>query len=308
MIDRRTLIGALASLPLAGLAACAIQTEAPAAATPLHTRLVPGRGRQVPVIGIGTARRYADPAGEEQLAPLRASIARFAELGGQMIDTAPSYGRAEEVVGRLVADLGVRDKLFLATKVGVDSRDEGVAQIEKSFRHLRTDFIDLIAVHNLRDVTNQLAILRDLKAAGRIGSVGATTSSDSQYEAFEAMMRREPLDVIQVDYALDNRDAGERILPLAQEKGMAVMVNLPFGRGRLFEATQGRPLPDWAAEIDATSWAQVFLKYIVSHPARPIAIPGMAQVRYVEDNMGAARGRLPDAALRRRMEQFIDGL
>lgn len=308
MIDRRTLLGALAALPLAGSAACAMEARAPAAATGLNTSLIPGGGRRVPVIGIGTARRYADPAGAEQLAPLRASIARFAELGGEMIDTAPSYGRAEEVIGRLVEELGVRDKLFLATKVGVDSRAEGVAQIEQSFRNLRTDFIDLIAVHNLRDTANQLAILRDLKAARRIGSLGATTSSDGQYDAFEAMMRREPLDVIQVDYALDNRGAGDRILPLAQEKGLAVMINLPFGRGRLFEATQGRPLPDWAAEIGATTWAQIFLKYIVSHPARPIAIPGMAQVRYVEDNMGAARGPLPDAALRRRMEQYIDAL
>jgi aryl-alcohol dehydrogenase-like predicted oxidoreductase len=237
--------------------------------------------------------------------PLRQSIARFAELGGRVIDTAPSYGRAEAVVGQLVEELGVRDRLFLATKVGVDNREEGLAQIEQSFKNLRTDRIDLIAVHNLRDVTNQLAILRELKSKGRIRSLGATTSSDNQYADFEAMMRREPLDVIQVDYALDNRDAGDRILPLAQEKGMAVMINLPFGRGRLFEATKDKPLPGWAADIGATTWAQVFLKYIVSHPSRPIAIPGMAQVRYVDDNLGAARGPMPDAALRRRMEQYI---
>ncbi len=310
MIDRRTLLASMASIPLvAASAACASRSDPPPAVTTgLLTRPIPGTGKSVPIVGIGTARRYSDPQSEEELAPLRATIARFAELGGQVIDTAPSYGRAEEVVGRLVEELGVRDRLFLATKVGVDSREEGLAQIEQSFRLLRTDHIDLIAVHNLRDTANQLAILRDLKAQRRIGAVGITTSSDRQYAEFEAVMRREPLDSIQVDYALDNRGADERILPLAQERGLAVMINLPFGRGRLFEATNGRPLPDWAAEIDATSWAQIFLKYIVSHPSRPIAIPGMAQVRYVEDNLAAARGRLPDAALRRRMEQYISEL
>lgn len=305
MIDRRTLLGAMASLPFLPTAACAQPADRSAAATGIHNSLIPGANQRVPVIGIGTSRRYNDPQGEEQMAALRAAVARFAELGGQVIDTAPAYGRAEEVVGTLVAELGVRDRLFLATKVGADSKEEGAAQIEQSFRNLRTDRIDLIAVHNLRDTANQLATLRGLKDKGRVRSIGITTSSDTQYADFETAMRREKLDVIQVDYALDNRGAGDRILPLAQEKGMAVMINLPFGRGRLFEATQGRPLPGWAAEIDATSWAQVFLKYIVSHPSRPIAIPGMAQTRYVDDNLGATRGRLPDEALRRRMEQYI---
>jgi aryl-alcohol dehydrogenase-like predicted oxidoreductase len=319
MISRRSLLGSLAALPLVGTRAFAADPSASA----LHARVIAGANDAVPVIGIGTARRYAEASGEEQLAPLRASIARFAALGGKVIDTAPSYGKAEAVVGQLVEELGVRDKLFLATKVGADSKDEGRAQIEQSFRNLRTRTIDLIAVHNLRDVTNQLATLRELKAVKRIRSIGATTSSRSgfapsasaapppsadEYADFEAMMRREKLDVIQVDYALDNRDAAERVLPLAQDQGVGVMINLPFGRGRLFQATEGKPLPPWAAEIGATTWAQVFLKYIVSHPARPIAIPGMAQARYVDDNMGAARGPLPDAAMRRRMEQFIDGL
>ena len=313
MIDRRTLLGGLAALPFA--AACAQEPSGPAepptaptASGGLIERPIPSANEQVPIIGVGTSRRYENPTHEAELAPLRDSITTFARLGGELIDLAPSYGRAEEVVGSLVEELGLRDRLFLATKVGADSKAEGAAQIEQSFRNLRTDRIDLIAVHNLRDIANQLATLRDLKFAGRIRALGATTSFDGQYEDFEAMMRREPLDVIQVDYALDNRNAAERILPLAQERGMAVMINLPFGRGRLFQATRDRPLPDWAAEIDASTWAQVFLKYIVSHPSRPIAIPGMAQVRYVEDNMGAARGRLPDAAMRRRMEAFIDDL
>lgn len=307
MIDRRTLLGGLACLPFAS-AACAGQSATQGSTSALISRPIPGANETVPVIGIGTARRYADPANAEALAPLRDTIARFVALGGKVIDTAPSYGKAEAVVGQLVQELGVRDKLFLATKVGADSKEEGAAQLEQSFKDLRTDRIDLIAVHNLRDIDNQLAALRALKAAGRIRSLGATTSSDNQYADFEAMMRREALDVIQVDYALDNRNAAERILPLAQERGQAVMINLPFGRGRLFQATEGKPLPDWAAEIGCTTWAQFFLKYVVSHPSRPIAIPGMAQVKYIDDNLGAARGTLPDAAMRKRMEDYIDAL
>jgi aryl-alcohol dehydrogenase-like predicted oxidoreductase len=320
MIDRRTLLGAFAAFPLLGTAACAAARQLPASG--LHTRNIPGANEAVPVIGIGTARRYADPQGEEQLATLRQAIARFAELGGKMIDTAPSYGRAEEVLGRLIEELGVRDRLFVATKVAGADAAEGQAQIAQSFRNLRTDVIDLIALHNPQDAANKLAVLRDLKTQGRVRSIGASfssragfapssdaiTSSAEQHAGFEALMRRERLDSIQVDYALDNRGAAERVLPLAQEQGLAVMVNLPFGRGRLFQATEGRLLPDWASEIGATSWAQVFLKYVVSHPVRPIAIPGMAQARYVDDNLGAARGPLPDAAMRRRMEQFIDAI
>lgn len=310
--DRRQIITALAAAPvLAGPAAALIAgaaraQEGHAHGQPLITR--PLRGVELPVIGIGTARRYADPADAAALDPLRDTIRRFSELGGTVIDTAPSYGRAEEVVGQLVEELGIRDKLFLATKVGVNTREEGAAQIEDAFRKLRTDRIDLIAVHNLRDVDNQLAILRDLRAEGRIGALGITTSSDEQYEAFEAVMRREQLDCIQIDYALDNRAAAERILPLAQEQGVAVMINLPFGRDRLFNATRDLPLNDLAQAIGATSWAQFFLKYVISHPSRPIAIPGMAQVRYVEDNLGAAHAPLPDAETRTRMERFIDAL
>lgn len=304
MIDRRHLLAGMAVLPFASRAGLA---QAPAGGA-LHTVRIPGANEDVPAIGIGTARRYDNPRGEGELAPLSATIARFVEQGGRVIDTAPSYGRAEPVVGELVAALGVREKLFLATKVGASNRQDGLAQIEQSFRNLRTDRIDLIAVHNLHDVANQLAILRDLKAQGRIRALGITTSFDGQYTAFEAVMRREALDTIQIDYALDNRNAAARILPLAQEKGVAVMINLPFGRSRLFEATRGRPLPDWASEIGAATWAQVFLKYVISHPCKPIAIPGMAQARYVDDNLGAARGALPDAALRARMERFIDAL
>jgi aryl-alcohol dehydrogenase-like predicted oxidoreductase len=261
----------------------------------------------VPIIGLASARRYEEIKPGEDTTPLRQTLDRFRTLGGTVIDTAPSYGNAEGIIGALVAELGIRPSLFLATKVGVDTLPEGRAQIEASFRKLRTDRIDLVAVHNLRDITNQLAYLRELKQAGRIRYVGATTSFDRQYADFEAMMRREALDSIQIDYALDNRNAAERIIPLAKERGMAVFINLPFGRGSVFRATQGKPLPDWAAEIDVTTWAQFMLKYIVSHEAVTCAVPGMAQARYVDDNLQAARGRMPDASLRRRMEQLIDG-
>lgn len=306
MLNRRVILTGMAALPLA--TSLLASTSLLANTSTRIERRIPGSPNPIPAIGIGTARRYSDPTSDEDYARLRDTLAHFVKRGGQMIDTAPSYGRAEEVIGRLTSELGIRDKLYLATKVGADSKEEGAAQLKQSFLNLKTEKIDLIAVHNLRDITNQLANLRDLKAAGRVHSIGATTSFDRQYTDFEAMMRREALDVIQIDYALDNRDAGNRILPLAQEKNVAVMINLPFGRGRLFEATKNKPLPDWAAEIDAKSWAQIFLKYVISHPSNPIAIPGTSQVRHIEDNMGAAFGRLPDSHLRKRMENFIDAL
>lgn len=279
-----------------------------AQAGPLIQRRIPSSGESLPIIGIGTARRYESaPTGAER-APLREVLRQFKELGGRVIDTAPSYGNAEAIVGDLVSELKIRDSLFIATKVGSRGRGAGIEELERSFRRLRTAKIDLIAVHNLTDTRTQLATLREWKQAGRIRYVGITTSRDRQYQEFERTMRAEKLDFIQVDYALDNRGAGERILPLAAERGMAAMINLPFGRGRLFEAVRGRNLPPWASEFDCGSWAQFFLKYIVSHPAVTCVIPGMARVEYVVDNLGAARGRLPDAAMRKRMESFIDAL
>ena len=275
---------------------------------PLIQRKIPSSGESLPIVGIGTARRYKSAPTEAERAPLREVFRKFQALGGKVIDTAPSYGNAEAVVGGLVSDLKIRDSLFIATKVRARGRDAGIKQLEASFQRLRMSKIDLIAVHNLTDTQTQLATLREWKQAGRIRYVGITTSRDRQYPEFERTMRAETLDFIQVDYALDNRGAAERILPLAADRGMAVMINLPFGRGRLFKAVQGKGLPPWAGEFDCESWAQFFLKYIVSHPAVTCAIPGMAKVKYVPDNLGAARGRLPDAAMRKKMEDFIDAL
>ena len=277
---------------------------------PLLQKTIPSSGESIPIIGIGTARRYEEVKTEAEKAPLRETIRQFQTLGGKVIDSSPSYGTAEAVVGELVEDLKARDSLFLATKVSLrkDGREEGIKQIEESFKKYRTNMIDLIAVHNLRDTDTQLAILREMKQAGRIRYVGITTSFPKQYGEFEQVMKRERLDFIQVDYALDNRETDKRIIPLAGDRGIAVMINLPFGRGRLFNAVQGKDLPEWAKDFDCRSWAQFFLKYLVSHPAVTCAIPGMAQAKYVVDNLGAARGRLPDAATRRKMEQFIDSV
>src|SRR3990172_1788550 len=281
-----------------------------AQAQPLVKKKIPSTGESIPIIGLGKARIYEEIKTDAEKVPLRETIRRFQELGGKVIDSSPSYGTAEAVVGELVEELKVRDSLFLATKVSLrkGGRDEGVAQIEASFKKYRTNKIDLLAVHNLLDTDTQLKTIREMKAAGRVRYVGITTSFDNQYRDFEQVMRRETLDFIQVDYALDNRDAGDRLIPLAGDRGMAVMINLPFGRGRLFNAVQGKKLPEWAGEFDCKTWPQFFLKYLVSHPAVTCAIPGMAKTEYVRDNLAAARGRLPDAAMRRRMENFIDGV
>src|SRR5215468_5610563 len=277
---------------------------------PLIQKKIPSSGEMIPVIGLGTARRYEQVTSEAEKVPLRETILKFKEVGLKVIDSSPSYGTAEAVVGDIVEGLKIRGSLFLATKVSLRKygREEGLKQIDQSFKRLRTNKIDLIAVHNLLDTQTQLATLREMKAAGRIRYVGITTSFDNQYGEFEETMKKETLDFVQVDYALDNRDAGTRIIPLAGDRGMAVMINLPFGRGRLFRAVEGKKLPEWAAEFDCTSWPQFFLKYIVSHPSVTCAVPGMAKAEYVVDNVGAARGRLPDAVMRKRMEQFIDGV
>jgi aryl-alcohol dehydrogenase-like predicted oxidoreductase len=274
----------------------------------LIERAIPSSGERVPVVGVGTARRWEKVTTPAEMAPLREVLRQLAERGGKVVDTAPSYGAAEALAGELVADLGVRSSLFLATKVGATGREAGSQEIEASFQRLRTSRIDLIAVHNLRDTATQIQTLRELKQAGRIRYVGITTSFPRQYPDFERTMRTQILDFIQVDYALDNREAAATILPLAADRGIAVMINLPFGRGRLFQAVQGRALPQWAGSFDCASWAQFFLKYIVSHPAVTCCVPGTAKVDYLLDNLGAAQGRLPDTGTRRRMEEFIDKL
>lgn len=295
---------------LAGIAAASASSLLPVSAgapgAALIKRKIPSSGEELPAIGLGTARRYEAVSTAADLAPLRDTVRRFKQVGLTCIDSSPTYGTAEQVVGDLLDELKIRDGLFLATKVSIAGREAGIQQIEASFKKYKTQKLDLIAVHNLRDTDVHLKTLRDLKAAGRIRYVGITSSFENQYTDFEAVMKRETLDFIQIDYALDNRNAHDRIIPLAKDRGMGVMINLPFGRGRLFSAVQGKPLPDWAAEFDCKTWAQFFLKYLVGNDAVTCAIPGMAKAEYVDDNVGAAQGRLPDATMRKRMEAFID--
>ena len=288
------------------LAAATLAPSTVLAQTELLTRPVPSTGVRLPVVGLGTNRfRSGDPA---WTARLRETLATFARLGGKVVDTAPSYGDSERAIGAILGETGLRDKIFLATKVDRDSIDEARQRLEASFAALATRRLDLVQLHNLRGAGTLLPWLREQKAAGRIGHIGITSSSAGQYAEMEAIMRREALDFIQVDYAVGNRGAETRLLPLAADRGMAVLVNLPFGRGAQFRAVGGRPLPGWAAEIDSNSWAQVFLKYVLGNAAVTCAIPGSTQPAHVEDNLGAARGRLPDAAQRQAIARYFDAI
>lgn len=274
----------------------------------LATKPIPSSGERLPVIGIGTARRYDVAASEAELAPLLEVIRNFTRMGGKLIDTAPSYGNAEPVVGKLVAQAGNRGQLFLATKVGGGRQgaEAGRAEMEQSLQRLGVDTVDLMQVHNLSGVDRMLPVLREWKDAGKTRYVGVTSTAKNQYPELERVLRTEKLDFVQVDYAIDNRDVEERILPLAQERGVAVLTALPFGRGRVFRALGKQPVPDWARELGIGTWAQFALKYIVSHPAVTAAIPGTAKMEYLTDNLGAARGPMPDAAARRRMAALVD--
>ena len=283
---------------------------APAMAAPkrLLRKPVPSSGETVPVIGLGT-NRYGVGDDAAKQAVLKEALARFHELGGTVIDTAPMYRSSEAVLGDLIADLGIRDDLFVATKVDKkEGGDATHAQIKESMRRLRTDTIDLLQVHNLIAWRDALPVLREWKQEGKVRYIGITTSRERQYEAFEKVMHEQDLDFIQINYSLEQREAAERILPLAADRGMAVMVNRAFGGGRIFEKVGVQPLPDWAQEFGCTSWAQFLLKYALGHPAATLSIPGMTKVHHVDDNFGAAHGSLPDAAQRKRQEAFFDAL
>lgn len=279
-----------------------------AAPQQLIKKAIPSSGEEIPIIGLGT-NRYGVDTSEAARAPLRLALERFHELGGTVIDTAPMYRTSESVLGDLIAELGIRDELFVATKVDKTSgRDDAEAQLVESTRRLRTDSFELMQVHNLRGVKESLPLLRDWKQEGRIKYIGITTSRASQYGDFEAVMEQEDLDFVQLNYSLEQREAADRLLPLAADRGMAVMINRAFGGGRIFEKVGDQPLPDWAKEFGCESWAQFLLKYAVSHPAATVAIPGMTKVHHVDDNIGAAHGRLPSAEERLLQEEFYDSL
>lgn len=275
----------------------------------LILKRIPKSGELLPPVGIGT-NRYGVSESEAERAPLRETMARFVELGGKVMDTAMIYGTSEAVIGDLAAELNIRDRLFLATKTDIRGRVQGEEGLQNALERLKTDMIDAMLVHNLVNAATELPVMREWQRQGKFRYIGASISTHDQFDQMERFMRDNDVEVVQFNYSLGDRLAAERLLPLAADRGIAVMVNVPFGGGQSsqLDAVEGRELPDFAAEFDCTSWAQFFLKYIVSHPAVTCAIPGTRRVQYVEDNFGAALGRLPDAALRRRQEEFFDSL
>ena len=268
-------------------------------------RPIPSSGEKIPVVGLGTWRVFDVGTSRAERDPLKEVLGRFLALGGRVIDSSPMYGSAESVVGDLAGDLGITDKLFLATKVWTSGRDPGVVQMEASARRFRTRRLDLMQIHNLLDWRTHLATLRAWKDAGRIRYLGVTHYTSGAYDELERVLRSEPLDFVQVNYSLGEREAERRILPVARERGVAVLVNRPFSEGGLFQRVRGRALPDWAAEFDCASWAQFFLKWILGHPSVTCVIPGTSRPDHVVDNMAAGRGRLPDAKTRERMTALI---
>lgn len=274
------------------------------ASLPLITKAIPSTGEKLPVVGTGTnAYGVSSP---EELAVIKAVLERMPQLGGKVIDTARGYGRSEEVIGQILKELGNREQFFLATKTPLAGDvSGGAAVIDESFRRLQVDKIDLLQIHNFLGLDELMPHFVEYKQAKKIRYIGVTTSVDQQYPQMLAAMRKYKLDFIQVDYSIDNRSAADEVLPLAQEKGIAVLNNVPFGgRGRsVFPRLAGKALPAFAADIGVTSWAQFMLKYNFSHPTITAVIPGTTTVEYLLDNQQAARGVLPDAAMRKRMEE-----
>jgi aryl-alcohol dehydrogenase-like predicted oxidoreductase len=273
---------------------------------PLITKTVPSTKEKLPVIGIGT-NNFGVSAPEE-LAARRDVIRRLPELGGAIIDTAQAYGLSEAVIGDAMAAAGNRSKIFIATKtpLGGDVSD-AKPTLDKSFAALKTDKIDLLQIHNVHGIEELLPLYKDYKKAGKIRYIGVTTSVDSQYPQLLEAMKKYDFDFVQVDYSMQDRSAEKEVFPVAQSKGMGVLVNMPLGgrRGRnLMQQVAGKELPKWAADIDVTSWAQFFLKYDISHPVVTAAIPGTTKVSHLEDNQKAGRGRVPDAAMRKKMEEY----
>ncbi|MDH5829595.1 aldo/keto reductase [Luteimonas sp. M1R5S18] len=284
-------------------------------ASPLLTRAIPSSGEALPLVGLGSSATFAQVARSEDVSALRDVLQALVAGGGSVFDTAPAYGASEEVAGTIARELGLTGRVFWATKLnavprGGEKADPAAAreQLETSFRRLGKERLDLVQVHNLADIGTQLPLLQQYKADGRIRYVGVTSTSKPAYPRLIEVMRNEEIDFIGVDYAVDNRDVEETILPLAQERRIGVLVYVPFGRTRLWSRIGDRPLPDWAAEFDAASWAQFMIKYVAAHPAVTCVTPATSKARNMADNLGGGRGRLPDADQRRRMAEFIDAL
>ncbi|MBN9513033.1 MAG: aldo/keto reductase [Alphaproteobacteria bacterium] len=267
----------------------------------MNRRRIPSSGELLPVVGVGTWRTFDVGSKPEDRAPVADVLRVLFEAGGSVIDTSPMYGAAEAVVGSLLAAAGSRSKAFLATKVWTSGRDSGIAQMQASMRLLRTDRIDLMQIHNLVDWRAHLPTLRAWKDDGRIRYLGITHYTQSAHDELERVMRAEKWDFVQLNYALDDRAVEQRLLPLAAERGIAVIVNQPFGGGGLLRKLSARKLPDWAGEIDVTSWAQLLLKFVLANPAVTCVIPGTGKPEHMKDNLQAGFGTYPDAALLKRM-------
>jgi aryl-alcohol dehydrogenase-like predicted oxidoreductase len=307
-LTRRGVVSAAAAL--AGCAPRPVTAQPKEAAVtdadPLLSRKIPSTGEALPMVGLGTWQAFDIAGSGADYDEARQALQSFVQRGATVVDSSPMYGRAEERIGDLAAELAVRQKLFLATKVWTQGRAAGAAQMEASFRKLRTDRIDLMQVHNLLDTETHLATLRALKDAGRLRYLGLTHYTEGAYPALEAAMRRHRPDFIQINASVAEREAEARLLPLAQELGIAVLINRPFAGGDVFSRVRRLPLPGWAGEISCTSWAQVLLKYVLAHPAVTCAIPGTRNPRHVLDNLGAATGSLPDAAQRARIVAAVE--
>jgi diketogulonate reductase-like aldo/keto reductase len=271
-------------------------------------KAIPSSGEPLPVIGAGTWQTFDvgdDPAAR---AALREVLKTFVELGGRVIDSSPMYGSSESVLGDLVAELGLRDKLFMATKVWTSGREEGIRQMQTSFRRLRVEVMDLMQIHNLVDVATHTKTLKDWKQNKRVRYIGITHYTASAYADVERWLKAEPYDFLQINYSLAEREAERRLFPLCHERKIAVIANRPFAEGALFRKVKGKPLPPWAAELGITSWAQYFLKWIVSHPAVTCAIPATGKPEHMKDNITAGDGALPNAAARKRIADYFSGL
>ncbi|HZQ73259.1 MAG TPA: aldo/keto reductase [Burkholderiales bacterium] len=297
---RRALLGALAALA----APCAMTKESDA----LISKGIPKSGEALPLIGLGTWQTFDAGRDDAARTPLREVLKVFARAGARVVDSSPMYGSSESVAGDLMAELGVREKLFVATKVWTSGRDEGMRQMEESFRRLRVSRMDLMQVHNLVDVETQTRSIVNLKDQGRVRYIGITHYTSSAYAEVERWLKTGRYDFLQINYSLGEREAEKRLLPTAAEHRAAVLINRPFAEGALFRRVRGKPLPAWAGELGIGSWAQYFLKWIVSHPAVTCAIPGTGKPEHMRDNLGAGLGPLPDAGGRARMLEYFDRL
>ena len=280
--------------------------EVPAMA--MAARPIPASGEMLPVVGLGTYQSFDVGSGAAERDPVKEVLRLFAQQGGKLVDSSPMYGPSESVVGDLAAELGISGALFMATKVWTSGREAGIRQMEESLRRMKVERMDLMQIHNLLDWKTHLGTLQQWKAAGRIRYIGITHYHSGAYAELERLMKTKDFDFVQFNYSIAEREAEDRILPLAHELGIAVIVNRPFAQASLFSRVKGKDVPAWAAEFDCRSWAQFFLKYILAHPAVTCVIPATGKPQHLVDNMMAGVGCFPDAAMRQRMVKFMDKL